>query len=132
MGKTAAQGQSPRQQAIEPDQQQRIYDATMASLAGARFLLFADYNYGALPQPLVRPSPSGLAKLKVMMAADSQASSQISDISRFQGMSLITPTSARHAWRLRDPEAGLAVVADRTATGKRCDHVMSHLAPRAS
>ena len=48
-----------------------------------------------------------------MMAADSQASSQLSDISRFKGMHLITPTEREARLALRDQDSGLVVVADR-------------------
>jgi bifunctional ADP-heptose synthase (sugar kinase/adenylyltransferase) len=48
-----------------------------------------------------------------MMAADSQASSQMADISRFKGMALITPTEREARLALRDAESGLVVVADR-------------------
>ncbi len=37
-------------------------------------------------------SPIRRATTGVMMAADSQVSSQIGDVSRFKGMTLITPT----------------------------------------
>jgi len=52
---------------------------------------------------------------KVLMAADSQASSQMADISRFRHMMLVTPTEreARLALHVQDAEAGIAVVASR-------------------
>lgn len=124
MGKTLLRVNHLRQHAIEPDQQRRIYDAAAAALEDADVLLFADYNYGALPQPLVEAIAKRARELKVMMAADSQASSQISDISRFKGMSLITPTEREARLALRDHEAGLAVVADRLQRAADATHVV--------
>jgi sugar/nucleoside kinase (ribokinase family) len=49
----------------------------------------------------------------VMLAADSQASSQIGDISRFKGMTLITPTEREARLALNDFETGLAAVGER-------------------
>jgi bifunctional ADP-heptose synthase (sugar kinase/adenylyltransferase) len=46
-----------------------------------------------------------------MMAADSQASSQFSDISRFKGMAVVTPTEREARLALRDTASGLAVLA---------------------
>jgi bifunctional ADP-heptose synthase (sugar kinase/adenylyltransferase) len=48
-----------------------------------------------------------------MMIADSQSSSQVGDISRFKGMSLITPTEREARISLRDNESGLVVLAER-------------------
>ncbi len=112
-GKTLLRVNHLRQHAIEADQQARIYDAVDAALSNADILLFADYNYGCLPQPLVDALAKRAKSLGVMMAADSQASSQISDISRFKDMALITPTEREARLALRDHEAGLVVLADR-------------------
>ena len=112
-GKTLLRVNHLRQHAIEPDQQQRIYEAVDSALGEADILLFADYNYGCLPQPLVEVLAKRAKALGVMMAADSQASSQLSDISRFKDMALITPTEREARLALRDHEAGLVVVADR-------------------
>jgi bifunctional ADP-heptose synthase (sugar kinase/adenylyltransferase) len=48
-----------------------------------------------------------------MMTADSQASSQFADISRFKGMSLITPTEREARLALRDFESGLVSISER-------------------
>lgn len=124
MGKTLLRVNHLRQHAIEPDQQQRIFAAASKALEGADIVLFADYNYGALPQPLVESIAGRARELGVMCAADSQASSQISDISRFKGMSLITPTEREARLALRDNEAGLAVVADRLQRVAEATHVV--------
>jgi len=48
----------------------------------------------------------------VMMAADSQSSSQVGDISRFKGMDLITPTEREARISTRNREDGLVVLAE--------------------
>jgi bifunctional ADP-heptose synthase (sugar kinase/adenylyltransferase) len=58
------------------------------------------------------------------MAADSQASSQLSDISRFKGMTLITPTEREARLALRDFESGLAVLAQQLRAVARAENVM--------
>lgn len=112
-GKTLLRVNHLRQRAIEPGQQKRIYNAVNDALRGADLLLFADYNYGCLPQPLVEAISKRAKSLGVMMAADSQASSQLADISRFHDMALITPTEREARLALRDQEAGLVIIADR-------------------
>ena len=124
MGKTLLRVNHLRQHAIEPGLQRRLYAAADAALASADILLFADFNYGCLPQPLVDALTERARALGVMMAADSQASSQLSDISRFKGMTLITPTEREARLALRDQEAGLAVVAHRLQRGSDAANVV--------
>ncbi|MBS0546247.1 MAG: adenylyltransferase/cytidyltransferase family protein [Proteobacteria bacterium] len=123
-GKTLLRVNHLRQHAIEADQQSRIYDAVDAALGDADILLFADYNYGCLPQPLVDALAKRAKSRGVMMAADSQASSQISDISRFKDMALITPTEREARLALRDHEAGLVVLADRLQRAAEATNVV--------
>jgi bifunctional ADP-heptose synthase (sugar kinase/adenylyltransferase) len=47
-----------------------------------------------------------------MMAADSQSSSQVGDISRFQGMALLTPTEREARISTRNHQDGLVVLAE--------------------
>lgn len=113
MGKTLLRVNHLRQHAIEADQQKRLLAAAREAMRDADILLFSDFNYGCLPQPVV-DELAGYARTRgVMMAADSQASSQLSDVSWFKDMSLITPTEREARLALRDQEAGLVVVADK-------------------
>jgi bifunctional ADP-heptose synthase (sugar kinase/adenylyltransferase) len=52
------------------------------------------------------------AERGVMMAADSQSSSQVGDISRFQGMTLLTPTEREARISTRNHEDGLVIMAE--------------------
>lgn len=124
LGKALLRVNHLRQHAIESEHQQRILAAASAALADADVLLFADYNYGCLPQPLVEALIQKAKMSGVMMGADSQASSQISDISRFKGMTLITPTEREARLALRDHEAGLAVVADKLQRAANATNVV--------
>lgn len=112
-GKTLLRVNHLRQHAISPEWQRDVCAAAEAALAGADVLLFADFNYGCLPQPLVDAISTRAHALGVMTAADSQASSQLSDISRFKGMALLTPTEREARLALRDSKSGLVVIANR-------------------
>ena len=68
--------------------------ADEASAADTDLLMFSDFNYGCLPQTLV-DAIAAMAPARGSMTADSQASSQMSDISRFRGH------DAGHAHRAR-------------------------------
>jgi bifunctional ADP-heptose synthase (sugar kinase/adenylyltransferase) len=75
--------------------------------------MFSDFNYGSLPQSLVERIVAYCSKKGIMMVADSQASSQMSDVSRFRGMSLLTPTEHEARLATRDYSSGLVVLAER-------------------
>lgn len=123
-GKTLLRVNRLRQHAIEGDHQKLIFAAAEVALHNADLLLFADFNYGCLPQPLVDALSARARELGVMLAADSQSSSQVSDISRFKGMSLITPTEREARLALREQESGLVVVADRLQRTADSRHVV--------
>jgi len=81
-------------------------------VSGIDLLVFSDFNYGCLPQALVH-SLIGVANTqKVRLAADSQSSSQVGDISRFRGMDLITPTEREARISTRNHEEGIVVMAE--------------------
>lgn len=100
------------QDAISTNLQDRFFNQIAATLSTANLLVFSDFNYGCLPQPLVERIICLAKQHEVMMAADSQSSSQIGDISRFQGMDLITPTEREARISTRNREDGLVILAE--------------------
>jgi rfaE bifunctional protein kinase chain/domain len=112
-GKTLLRVNHLRQHPVGPEVAAKMLASIERHLPTTDLLLFSDFNYGCLPQSLV-DSIVGLAAVRgVMMAADSQASSQISDISRFRGMALITPTEREARLALRDSESGLVILGEK-------------------
>ena len=93
--------------------QDEILALVKSAMQEIDLLVFSDFNYGCLPQPLVEEIIKYGLKLKISMVADSQSSSQIGDISRFQGMCLITPTEHEARISVRDWESGLVVLAEK-------------------
>jgi rfaE bifunctional protein kinase chain/domain len=127
-GKTLLRVNHLRQLSIAPALQDQLAATAEAALDGADVLLFADFNYGCLPQPLVDRLVAFAQARGVMMAADSQASSQMSDISRFKGMSIISPTEHEARLALHESEAGLVVVAERLQRAAQAENVVITLA----
>jgi bifunctional ADP-heptose synthase (sugar kinase/adenylyltransferase) len=74
-------------------------------------LVFSDFNYGCLPQTLVDQITFLAKKNHVMIAADSQSSSQVGDISRFKSVDLLTPTEREARISTRNREDGLVILA---------------------
>jgi bifunctional ADP-heptose synthase (sugar kinase/adenylyltransferase) len=112
MGKSLLRVSYLHQGAISVAQQNHMLTELEQAMDGADLLVFSDFNYGCLPQTLVEQVISMAKSLGVMLAADSQSSSQVSDISRFRDMDLITPTEREARVSVRNHEDGLVVLAE--------------------
>lgn len=111
-GKSMLRVSHLHQGAISVTLQKQMLEELARAIDGADLLVFSDFNYGCLPQPLVEEMIA-LAKSKgVMLAADSQSSSQVGDISRFKGMDLLTPTEREARISTRNREDGLVILAE--------------------
>ena len=123
-GKTLLRVSHLRQHDIRPDIAEKIHKAVEKQIRNADLIIFSDFNYGCLPQSLVDSiTELGLQK-GIPMAADSQASSQISDVSRFRGMTLLTPTEREARLALRDNNSGLVVIAEALRTKAQAQNVI--------
>ncbi len=112
-GKTLLRVSHLHQSAVSIQLQARLLEQIEDAIVGVDILVFSDFNYGCLPQPLVEQI-TVMAKSKgILLAADSQSSSQLGDIGRFQGMDLLTPTEHEARLALRNREDGLVVLAER-------------------
>ncbi len=101
-----------RQHKLNKNHQQQVLDKVMSALEKADLLIFADFNYGVLPQELVDQISHECIRRGVMMVADSQSSSQVGDVSRFKNAMLLTPTEREARLALGNYEDGLVVLAE--------------------
>jgi rfaE bifunctional protein kinase chain/domain len=111
-GKSLLRVSHLHQGAISVDLQAQILAALNRILDDIDVLVFSDFNYGCLPQSLVDKMIQSAEERGVMMAADSQSSSQVGDISRFRGMALLTPTEREARISTRNHQDGLVVLAN--------------------
>ncbi|ARN83213.1 PfkB family carbohydrate kinase [Methylocystis bryophila] len=123
-GKTLLRVNHLRQHAVSPSICAQIMDLVRQGIEGTDLLVLSDFNYGCLPQSLVDAICALARGRNVMVAADSQASSQFSDISRFKDMALITPTEREARLALHDFDSGLAYVAERLRNVSRAENVI--------
>lgn len=112
-----------RQHAIDHDIAEEMLEKMKPAIEQADLLIFSDFNYGCLPQTLVDAITSYCIKCDVPMVADSQASSQMGDVSRFTGMHLITPTEHEARIATADKESGLVVLAEKLLRKAKAGHV---------
>lgn len=104
--------------------QNAIYDEVAKRIVDVDLIILSDFNYGILPQSLVARIAK-LAKLHdVLTVADSQTSSQIGDISRYEGMTLVTPTEHEVRVALRDTTNGLAQISSELIKKSKCENLI--------
>lgn len=111
-GKTLLRVSHLHQGAIAKRLQDDLLHMVEDALQGAHLLVFSDFNYGCLPQALIDKIVPMARSRGVMLAADSQSSSQVGDIGRFKGMDLLTPTEREARISTRNREDGLVVLAE--------------------
>ncbi|MBT3893616.1 MAG: adenylyltransferase/cytidyltransferase family protein [Candidatus Marinimicrobia bacterium] len=111
-GKSLLRVSHLHQTAISPALQSKVLDVCESVIQEVDLLIFSDFNYGCLPQCLVDKIVQLAKSHSVMLVADSQSSSQVGDISRFQEMDLITPTEREARISTRNHEDGLVVLAE--------------------
>ena len=111
-GKSLLRVSHLHQGAIPATQQKDMLTALEQAMDSTDLLVFSDFNYGCLPQTLVDQVISMAKRRGVMLAADSQSSSQVGDISRFKSMDLLTPTEREARISTRNREDGLVVLAE--------------------
>jgi rfaE bifunctional protein kinase chain/domain len=123
-GKTLLRVNRLRQHAIDPELSARMVAEAVRLLDQTDVLLFSDFNYGCLPQQVVDALIKEAKARGIVVCADSQASSQLSDISRYKGMDLVTPTEREARLALRDFEGGLVIVAEDLQKRAQAKHVL--------
>ena len=113
-GKSLLRVSHLHQGAISVELQEQLLERFASALADADLLVFSDFNYGCLPQSLVDKviAMTRAHHKSVLLAADSQSSSQIGDISRYHGMDLITPTEREARIAVKNQEDGLVMLAE--------------------
>jgi rfaE bifunctional protein kinase chain/domain len=117
-----------RQDSISKDIEDRLLAAIAGSTPESDLLIFSDFNYGVLTPGLVDGLTSIGKRTGLTMAADSQTSSQVGDVSRFAGMHLLTPTEYEARVAVRNFEDGLVVLADQLREASKARMLIMTLA----
>ena len=115
------------QEAISITLQNQMLQEIERIIEGVDLLVFSDFNYGCLPQNLVDKIIQRAKEFNVMIAADSQSSSQVGDISRFKEMDLLTPTEREARISMRNHEDGLVVLAEQLREQSSAENILLKL-----
>ena len=115
------------QGAISIAHQNKMLELIKQGINDTNLLVFSDFNYGCLPQSLVNNIMNITKNHKLFVAADSQSSSQVGDISRFKNMDLLTPTEREARISTRNHEDGLVVLAERLRQDSMAKNILLKL-----
>lgn len=107
--------------------EKKILDKFQENLNNFDLVIFSDFSYGLLGSDLVNKIISLCKSNNIMVAGDSQTSSQVGDLSKFYGADLITPTEKEARIELRDEVSGLAILADNLRLRLGCKVVILKL-----
>lgn len=122
-GKTLLRVNHLKQHHISKDIQDAIITDLEKRIQDKNLIVFSDFSYGCLPQTLIdRIIELGLSN-NIMMAADSQSSSQTGDISKFNNMTLVTPTEREVRLGVKDFESGLVILAEKLRRTSKIENV---------
>lgn len=123
-GKTLLRVSNLAQHDISKEIVAQILEIVKTNIDNTDLILFSDFNYGCVPDSLVRQIAELAREAGVAMSADSQASSQLSDITRFRDMKLITPTELEARMALKDRNSGLAVIGEQLLEASAAEHAI--------
>ena len=90
-------------------------------------LILSDFSYGTFSGSLTSKLINIAKENGVLVAADSQTSSQIGNLSQFKGADLLTPTEVEARAELKDYSSGLAVIAEKLRIHLRVKNILLKL-----
>ncbi len=127
-GKTLLRVNDYSNHPISDEISQQIIDRLKELIAETDVIIFSDFSYGMLPQKLVDEVIAIANEHNVVIAADSQISSQTGNVARFKNVSLVTPTEheARHS--INNYADGLVMLSDKVRQITNADNVVVTLA----
>lgn len=116
-----------KQHSISKDIENEILREIKNYIDDVDLILFSDFSYGLLTDKIIKNiTKLGLEK-KIFMAADSQSSSQVGDISKFKNMTLVTPTEREIRLSLNDFESGLVVLSEKLSKKTNAHYIFTTL-----
>ena len=117
------------QEVINPNFQDMVYEEFCKIVNQIDLIIFSDFSYGNLPSELVRKIVKLAEENSVLIAADSQSSSQVGNLSKFSGAFLVTPTEREARVELRDQSSGLVILLDELREYLKARNILLKLGP---
>ena len=102
-----------RQENISSELETDLLEKFKIDMKDIDVVIFSDFSYGVLTKKITQEISHTSKQSKIFVAADSQSSSQIGDLSRFEFSDLITSTEREARLELKDENSGLVVLAEK-------------------
>jgi rfaE bifunctional protein kinase chain/domain len=122
-GKTLLRVNNYIQKPISEELINTAFTRLRKNIINADLIVLSDFNYGMLPNKLIEKVVQCAKDFDVLVVADSQSSSQIGDISRFSGATLVTPTEREARIAMQDFESGLVSLSENLRCKVGAKHV---------
>ena len=125
--KTLLRVNNLKQHSISKDIETLILNKVKEKIEDINLIIFSDFSYGMLSKKVIRKISKLAKKHGILTVADSQSSSQIGDISKFKGVTLVTPTEREIRLALNDFESGLVVLSQKLVSNVKNKYVFTTL-----
>lgn len=102
-----------RQESISGQLEDELIEKCRAAVQASDIVIFSDFSYGVLTARVTEEILKMTKNGGVFVAADSQSSSQMGDLSRFLSCDLITSTEREARLELKDENSGLVILAEK-------------------
>ncbi len=112
-----------RQHAIQKKIRDEIIASLMANIDDYDLIVLSDFSYGVLCRELLTQLLPELVSRKVKVVADSQSSSQVGDLNKFVGATLVTPTEYEARQAMKNHHDGLIKISESLGESLASDHV---------
>jgi len=126
-GKTLLRVSHLHQSDINKDIQKQMIKQLKKIISDIDLLVFSDFNYGCLPDCVIKEMIKLAKKNQVYIVADSQSSSQTGDVSRYKDVDLLTPTEREARIAIRDHNCGLVVLAESLRQNSNAKNILLKL-----
>lgn len=116
-----------RQESISSELEVELIEKCRAVVQASDLVIFSDFSYGVLTAKVTSEILKITKTKRVFVAADSQSSSQMGDLSRFLSCDLITSTEREARLELKDGNSGLVILAEKLRSSLDAKHLLLKL-----
>jgi rfaE bifunctional protein kinase chain/domain len=127
--KTMLRVSNLRSHDIDQELEIEILHQTRKFLDSSDGVIFSDFNYGCLKQSLVDSISNECRARNIPIFADSQASSQVGNVSRFRFCDFISATEREARMAINDFRSGLQFVAESLIRSSHASNLLLKLGP---
>jgi len=126
-GKTLLRVNHFKQHTISKELEESIVKQIQKSVASLDLIILSDFSYGIFSLSLIEKITQMAKEHDVKVVADSQSSSQIGDIAKFNEMVLVTPTEREIRLALNDFKSGLVVLCEKLIAKSKPKYIFTTL-----